>query len=236
MESPSPAVFHFGWLALSPLLLLGALLGWFRPELLRALRPMSRGAAGEARVAKVLQRLFAEVLNDVILPDGRGGLTQIDHLALTSAGLLVVETKNYRGSIFGQTRERTWTQAIGHQRNRFQNPLYQNFAHTEAVKFHAPDVAVLERVVFMDLGYHAAHHLWSEPLAGVTGHNPRRHAVRPLRVPRLVDLSALIGALGLDRWWYPLLPGKISLVWRCQPKGVPWAGRGTKASSNVQQA
>jgi hypothetical protein len=150
MEPPSPAVFPSGWFALSPLVLLGALLGWFRPELLRALRPMSRGAAGEAKVAKVLQRLFAEVLNDVILPDGRGGLTQIDHLALTPAGLVVVETKNYGGSIFGQAREPTWTQAIGHQRNRFQNPLYQNFAHTEAVKFHAPGVAVLERVVFID--------------------------------------------------------------------------------------
>ena len=150
MEPPSPAVLHFGWVALSPLVLLGALLGWFRPELLGALRPMSRGAAGEARVAKVLQRLFAEVLNDVILPDGRGGLTQIDHLALTPAGLLVVETKNYGGSIFGQARERTWTQAIGHQRNRFQNPLHQNFAHIEAVKFHAPGVAVFGRVVFMN--------------------------------------------------------------------------------------
>ena len=31
----------------------------------------------------------------LVLRDGRGGLTQIDHLALTTDGLLVVETKNY---------------------------------------------------------------------------------------------------------------------------------------------
>ena len=123
-----------------PLLLLGALFAWFRPRLL--------GAVGEKAVSHVLRRLFAETLDDVILPDGRGGLTQIDHLALTAAGLLVVETKNYGGSILGQAYEPTWTQVIGGQRNRFQNPLRQNFGHIEAVKFHAPGVPVLGRVVF----------------------------------------------------------------------------------------
>ncbi|TVQ86228.1 MAG: NERD domain-containing protein [Chromatiaceae bacterium] len=123
-----------------PLLLWAALLGWLRPRLI--------GAAGEKAVSRVLRRMFVETLDDVILPDGRGGLTQIDHLALTPAGLLVVETKNYGGSIFGQTDEPTWTQAIGGQRNRFQNPLRQNFGHIAAVKFHAPGVPVLGRVVF----------------------------------------------------------------------------------------
>ena len=56
-----------------------------------------KGAAGERAVARVLNRLGAVTLHDIILPDGRGGLTQIDHLVLTQAGLLVVETKNYAG-------------------------------------------------------------------------------------------------------------------------------------------
>lgn len=113
-------------------------------------RAERRGAEGEAAVAKRLQRLFTEVANDLILPDGRGGLTQVDHLVLTPAGLLVIETKNYRGLILGSAYERTWTQAVGPKRNQFQNPLRQNHAHIEAVKALAPGVPVIGRVVFLD--------------------------------------------------------------------------------------
>jgi hypothetical protein len=113
-------------------------------------RAERRGAAGEAAVARELRRLFTEVANDLILPDGRGGLTQVDHMVLTPAGLLVIETKNYRGVILGNAYEQTWTQVIGPQRNRFQNPLRQNYAHVEAAKALAPGVPVLGRVVFLD--------------------------------------------------------------------------------------
>ncbi|MGB5832377.1 MAG: nuclease-related domain-containing protein, partial [Thiohalocapsa sp.] len=113
-------------------------------------RPHRRGAAGEAAVSRALRRVFRQVADDLILPDGRGGLTQVDHLALTPAGLLVVETKNYRGLILGQAHEANWTQVNGRHRNKFQNPLRQNYAHTEAVTFHAPGVPVLGRVVFLD--------------------------------------------------------------------------------------
>jgi restriction system protein len=51
--------------------------------------PMFRGRAGEARVGAVLDRIGADTLHDVILPDGRGGSTQVDHLVLTGAGILV---------------------------------------------------------------------------------------------------------------------------------------------------
>lgn len=113
-------------------------------------RAERRGAAGEAAVAKGLRRLFADVANDLILPDGGGGLTQVDHLVLTPAGLLVIETKNYRGMILGSAYERTWTQVVGLTRNQFQNPLRQNHAHIEAVKALAPGVPVIGRVVFLD--------------------------------------------------------------------------------------
>jgi hypothetical protein len=118
--------------------------------LARLLLPPPRGAAGEAAVSRVLRRFCAEVADDVLLPDGRGGLTQLDHLALTGAGLLVVETKNYGGLIFGRRGEPTWTQTLGRSRHRFQNPLRQNFAHLEAVRALAAGAPVLGLVVFLD--------------------------------------------------------------------------------------
>ncbi|NEX19878.1 NERD domain-containing protein [Thiorhodococcus mannitoliphagus] len=115
---------------------------------LKRLVPRMRGSAGEARIGRVLEQLFSVVRHDLILPDGRGGWTQIDHLALTPAGLLVVESKAYRGLIFGRKGEATWTQVLGRRRYTFQNPLRQNFAHVQALKALGLGVPVLERVVF----------------------------------------------------------------------------------------
>ncbi|WP_295440543.1 nuclease-related domain-containing protein [uncultured Thiodictyon sp.] len=114
------------------------------------LLPGLRGRLGERQVGAVLDRLGTETLHDVILPDDHGGLTQIDHLVLTGAGLPVVETKHYRGSMFGQEREPQWTQRLGRRSVTFQNPLRQNYAHTQAVKALVPGVPVFGRVVFTD--------------------------------------------------------------------------------------
>ena len=115
---------------------------------LKALLPRLSGWAGETRVGARLKRLFPEVRHDLILPDGRGGLTQLDHLALTPAGLLVVETKTYSGIILGQANESTWTQVIGRRRHSFQNPLRQNYAHVRALEALVPDIPIEGQVVF----------------------------------------------------------------------------------------
>lgn len=126
---------------LLPLVLLAALLKVFRPRL--------RGLLGERAVAKVLERQAVRVANDLILPDSRGGLTQIDHLALTTMGVLVIETKNYGGLILGREREARWTQVIGRQRHPFQNPLRQNDGHVKAVEALTTRLDVDGRVVFV---------------------------------------------------------------------------------------
>ncbi len=114
------------------------------------LTPRFKGIKGERQVGHVLERYAAEVLHDIVLPDGRDGLTQIDHVALTQAGLLVVETKNYGGSIFGSEHDAQWTQKIGRQTHRFQNPQRQNHAHVQAVQALRLGVPVFGWVVFTD--------------------------------------------------------------------------------------
>ena len=129
---------------------------WFIPVLLAiaALKVLFsarlKGAAGERAVGRVLNRLGEAALHDIILPDGRGGLTQIDHLVLTQAGLLVVETKNYVGQVLGQPQDKTWTQRLGKQSFTFQNPLRQNYLHLQALKALTPGVPIQGRVVFTD--------------------------------------------------------------------------------------
>ncbi|MFV8834736.1 nuclease-related domain-containing protein [Aquisalimonas sp.] len=96
--------------------------------------PKLKGAIGEVAVRSRLKGLASEELHDCILPDGRGGLTQIDHLYLTGKGIRVVETKNFGGWIFGSAKQKTWTQRLGRRSIRIQNPLRQNWGHIQAVK------------------------------------------------------------------------------------------------------
>ena len=114
------------------------------------LLPRLQGKAGEAKEGKALGRLFGEVLHDIIVPDGRGGLTQIDHVALTREGLLLVETKHYRGAVFGRERDARWTQRLGGRSYRFQNPLRQNFLHVSALRSLGLGVPVQGLVLFTD--------------------------------------------------------------------------------------
>ena len=110
----------------------------------------TRGKAGEAQVTLILRQLAAAVRDDVLLPTDRGGLTQIDHLALTPAGIWVVETKDYGGLIFGGAKDSLWTQKLGGRTHRFGNPLHQNYGHVKAVEATLPGIEVRGLVVFTD--------------------------------------------------------------------------------------
>ena len=49
-------------------------------------------------------------------------------------GVFVIETKHYKGWIFGDEKSREWTQVIWGRKYRFQNPLHQNYRHLKAVQ------------------------------------------------------------------------------------------------------
>lgn len=117
---------------------------------LKLLATRFKGIAGEALVGQALNKISDDVLHDIIIPDGKGGLTQLDHVLLTADGLLVVETKNYSGLIFGMPSDRQWTQKLGRSTHRFLNPLWQNELHIKAVQALKLGVPVFGRVVYTD--------------------------------------------------------------------------------------
>lgn len=87
---------------------------------------------GEMAVRIRLKGIATAELHDCILPDDRGGMTQVDHLYLTPKGIQVIETKNYGGRIFGNAQDKSWTQRIGRRSVRVGNPLRQNWGHVQA--------------------------------------------------------------------------------------------------------
>jgi restriction system protein len=62
------------------------------------------------------------------------GTTQIDQLIISPYGIFVVETKNMKGWIFGDPYQAHWTQIIYRRKERFQNPIRQNYRHIKAVQ------------------------------------------------------------------------------------------------------
>ena len=81
-----------------------------------------------AGLDKNLYRRF----HDVIIPSSHG-TTQIDHILVSPFGLFVVETKNYKGWIYGSEDQSTWTQVIYKSKHKFQNPLRQTHRHKKVL-------------------------------------------------------------------------------------------------------
>ena len=100
--------------------------------------PVFKGWLGEIMVNRIgLKRLdpaLYRTFGDIYLPrpDGKG-TTQIDHIVVSRFGIFVIETKNYKGWIFGSESQRQWTQQIYRKKSSFQNPLHQNKLHVRAL-------------------------------------------------------------------------------------------------------
>lgn len=125
--------------------------------------PENIGKMGENRVARKLNWLSDEyiTLNDVLLPTCYG-TTQIDHIVVSPYGIFVIETKNYKGRIFGHQDSEEWKQSLlgkktfwgwSSKQHKFRNPIRQNLTHVRAVRDILKDVGeftIIPIVVFSD--------------------------------------------------------------------------------------
>jgi hypothetical protein len=112
------------------LLLLGALIVsvmlWLK---------FSKGKIGEEKVAVLLKLLPKEyvVLNNLIISNGKS-TAQIDHVVVSPYGIFVIETKNYKGWIYGKDYYKQWTQNIFGRKYEFYNTVKQNETHIKALR------------------------------------------------------------------------------------------------------
>lgn len=129
--------------------------------------PKQKGKRGEKRVFKELCKLPVgyHILNDCILATERG-TTQIDHLVVSKFGIFVIETKNYKGEIYGDDNRQEWKQVIVTKvrykkkwwkeytyvtKNEFYNPVKQASGHAVELKKNLQDlidVPIIPIVVF----------------------------------------------------------------------------------------
>ena len=124
--------------------------------ILKAYKPVLKGKFGEFAVSIHAKKYLTEdyiLLNNCTLPDEQLGTTQIDHILLSPYGIFIIETKNYKGWIFGGERQKMWTQKIFKNSYKFQNPLHQNYKHIKVLQSVLQDIVDVDyihsAVVFM---------------------------------------------------------------------------------------
>lgn len=98
------------------------------------------GEYGERKTNELLSDLKLEdeeIISDYIASRNRNNTAsiQIDHIFISHKGVFVIETKDYRGRIYGSRNQNSWTQvlAYGEVKNKLYNPIKQNETHCNYV-------------------------------------------------------------------------------------------------------
>ncbi|WP_061301142.1 nuclease-related domain-containing protein [Clostridium botulinum] len=92
----------------------------------------NKGKYGEYLIFKTLENMNKnyKMLTNIYLPKGNGETTEIDLIYIHETGIYVIESKNYSGWIFGDEKNRYWTQTLkSGKKERFYNPIMQNKTH-----------------------------------------------------------------------------------------------------------
>ena len=103
---------------------------------------LDSGSYGEYKIYQHLQPLEllgCKFLFNLYIPKDNGKTSEIDAIMFHQKGLFVIESKNYGGWIFGNERNKQWTQIFPAGRGRshkeyFYNPIMQNLTHIRALR------------------------------------------------------------------------------------------------------
>ncbi len=119
------------------------------------------GKKGEFIIGRSIDQLtgYKRILYNCYIPKPDGGTTEIDIILIHETGIYVIESKNYKGWIFGSENEKYWTQTLyrsnGYgtknvQKNHFYNPVIQNKGHIKLLRqyLNMPEVPVYSYIVF----------------------------------------------------------------------------------------
>lgn len=107
-----------------------------------------RAQKSNHQLATILKPYARNEIKDFIIPDGVGGLLEIEHLVLLDQGILLIQTYPISGNLFGADFIDEWTQIIDGKSFKFPNPLRHIRTSSYALKVLAPTVPILCRVVF----------------------------------------------------------------------------------------
>ncbi len=124
------------------------------------------GKSGERRIYHRL--LWAHlrgykglILRNVYLPKGGNKTSESDLIFITAKGIIVIESKNYSGYIYGSENSEYWLVSLNkgvnykgkrvYEKHRLYNPLRQNKAHVRYLrKYLNEDIKTYSLIVFSE--------------------------------------------------------------------------------------
>jgi len=126
------------WLGAAAVVVL--LIGWL----------VYRRKHGGNRLKRVLADISHDRIDSLVIPNGDDGEIQIDHLLLTSQGLLIVDIKDAVGTVFGSDKMKEWAVISNERRYSFPNPQEALYDRIAAVRHIVRQVPVAGRILFLD--------------------------------------------------------------------------------------
>ncbi len=102
------------------------------------------------RLNNVLGAIAHDRIDHLIIPGADEGEIQIDHLLLTSEGLLIVDIKDVSGAVFGSDKMQDWSVISDDHRFTFSNPQHGLYDRIAAVRQIVRQVPVSGRILFLD--------------------------------------------------------------------------------------
>lgn len=124
---------------------------WYHLQNMKLLCSVSfpnRGTRAERRLIIKMLKMGVHpkaIFHDLYLQKKNGEFSQIDVVVATPQGLLAIEVKEYSGWLFGNEKQRYWTQILnyGREKYRFYNPIMQNAGHIKALQEQSEQLANL---------------------------------------------------------------------------------------------
>ena len=126
------------WMLVGALVLL--LVAWF----------LYRRHRDSDRLRRILGEISHDRIDALVIPNGDDGEIQIDHLLLTTQGLLIVDIKDAVGAVFGSDKMQEWTVISDERRYTFPNPQAALYDRIAAVRHIVRQVPVEGRILFLD--------------------------------------------------------------------------------------
>lgn len=98
------------------------------------------GHIGEKHTANRIRAISKGTVFRDVYVEGSHGVQQIDIIAVTEKGILVVEKKTYIGLIVGNAYDKQWTVIAGWGKKKYsmKNPHHQNYGHIMALREKFP--------------------------------------------------------------------------------------------------
>ncbi|WP_417549464.1 nuclease-related domain-containing protein [Methylophaga sp.] len=111
-------------------------------------RRFVRKSYSQIQIEQVLKPYKQDELKNVILPDGLGGLLEIEKIFLLEQGILILRDYPISGHLFGAEKIEQWTQIVDGRSYKFTNPLHHLENARQAIRSLIPKMPVFCHVVF----------------------------------------------------------------------------------------